>query len=188
MPVIKRYANRKLYDTEAKRYVTLEDLAEFVRNGEEVQVVDHVTGEDLTSTTLLQVIFDEQKKIAGLFPQVALTRLIRAGGTTVNSLRSRLGWLDPFQLVDDEIARRIQSLVEKGTLSVEEGIRLVDLLTRRSTRADVIHIPVQGEDEDGAEAAQDVATPVEEPADPAEVEALLRQVEALEQQLAQLKK
>jgi polyhydroxyalkanoate synthesis repressor PhaR len=180
MPVIKRYANRKLYDTEAKRYVTLDDLAEFVRNGEEVQVLDHVTGEDLTSITLLQVIFDEQKKIAGLFPQVALTRLIRAGGSTVNSLRSRFGSLDPFQLVDDEIARRIQALVEKGTLSAEEGIRLKDLLANRATRADVIHIPVQSDEEEAA--------PVEEPADPAEVEALLRQVEALEQQLAELKK
>lgn len=187
MPVIKRYANRKLYDTESKRYVTLEDLADFIRNGEEVQVVDHVTGEDLTSNILLQVIFEEQRKIAGLFPQVALTRLIRAGGSTVNSLRTRLGALDPFLLIDDEIARRIQAQVEKGTLSAEEGIRLTDLLARRSTRADVIHIPVQGEEGVEPEAAQTVA-PAEEPADPAEIEALLRQVEALEQQLAELKK
>ena len=58
MPVIKRYSNRKLYDTDAKHYVTLEDLANFVRKGEDVQVVDYTTGDDLTSMTLLQVIFE----------------------------------------------------------------------------------------------------------------------------------
>src|SRR5512135_361111 len=72
MPLIKRYANRKLYDTEAKRYVTLEDLAGFVRQGEDVRVVDHATGEDLTSQTLFQIIFEEEKKIGGLLPQVFL--------------------------------------------------------------------------------------------------------------------
>jgi len=117
MPVIKRYANRKLYDTEARRYVTLDDLADFIRKGEDVRVVDHVTGDDLTSITLLQVIFEEQKKIGGLMPQVLLTRLIRAGGNTMNDLWSRVSALDPFKVVDEEIHRRLKALVESGKLS-----------------------------------------------------------------------
>src|SRR5690242_18166651 len=143
MPVIKRYANRKLYDTEAKRYVTLEDLAEFIRQGEDVLVVDHATGENLTSQTLLQVVFEEEKKIGGLLPQVYLTRLIRAGSSTVSSLRSRLVALDPFQTVDEEIRRRLHSLVEQEQISEEEGLRLQNLLITRSSHPGAVNIPVQ---------------------------------------------
>src|SRR5512146_2240342 len=146
MPVIKRYANRKLYDTETKRYVTLEDLAEFVRRGEDVRVVDHATGEDLTSQTLLQVVFEEQKKIGGLLPQVFLTRLIRAGGSTMSALRSRLVALDPFQTVDEEIRRRMQSLVERGLLGEDEAQRLLGLLVNLATPPGAVHIPVRGEE------------------------------------------
>lgn len=59
--VIKRYANRKLYDTRDSRYVTLDRIAEFVRNGEEVKVLDNRTKHDLTKVTLAQIIYEEQK-------------------------------------------------------------------------------------------------------------------------------
>ncbi len=179
MPVIKRYANRKLYDTESKRYVTLDDVAEFIRQGDDVRVIDHVTGEDMTSTTLLQVIFEEEKKIGGLLPQVALTRLIRAGGEAVSSLRSRLAGIDPFQVIDEEIRRRVREQVRAGNLSEDEAARIIDLLTHKPPQADVIRIQVQGEEGEPAPAAEEV--------DPAEVEALLRQVETLERELEELK-
>lgn len=182
MPVIKRYANRKLYDTDAKRYVTLDDLAEFIRAGEDVRVVDHVSGEDLTSVTLMQVIFEEEKKIGGLLPQVMLTRLIRAGGSTVNTLRSRLSFLDPFQMVDEEIRKRVQALVEKGTLEEAEGQRIIDLLVKKPAQGEAVRIPVQGEDEFSESTAE-----TQDLADPQEVEALARQVEILEQELERLK-
>lgn len=179
MPLIKRYANRKLYDTDAKRYVTLDDLAGFIREGEEVRVVDHVTGDDLTSITLLQVIFEEQKKIGGLLPQVFLTRLIRAGGETVNTLRSRLSTL----VVDDEIRRRLAALVEAGKLSKEECARLGGLLLHKGTQADVVHIPLRQE----PAGVEDETKPGDEVVEPVEVNALLQQVETLEEELARLK-
>lgn len=181
MPVIKRYSNRKLYDTDAKHYVTLEDLADFIRKGEEVQVVDHNTGEDLTSLTLLQVIFEEEKKMGVLFPQVFLTRMIRAGGDTVNALRGRLASLDPFQVVDDEIHRRIQMLANQGRVTSEEANRIEDLLVRRPASAEGVRIPVKAEESESAIDATELA-------DPVEVETLTRQVELLEQQLDALKK
>jgi len=180
MPVIKRYSNRKLYDTDSKRYVTLEDLAEFIRQGEDVRVLDHVSGEDLTSTTLLQVIFEEQKKIGGLLPQVFLTRLIRAGGETFHSLRMRLTGLDPFQVIDDEIRRRLVTLVEAEKISQEESQHIQDLLVRKPAQVDVIHIPVQAEGPSEAEL-------VHENVNPEEVEELLHQIDVLEQELATLK-
>jgi polyhydroxyalkanoate synthesis repressor PhaR len=59
--VIKRYANRKLYDTQDSRYVTLDRIAELVRNGEDVKVLDNKSQKDLTKVTLAQIIYEEQK-------------------------------------------------------------------------------------------------------------------------------
>jgi polyhydroxyalkanoate synthesis repressor PhaR len=59
--VIKRYANRKLYDTHASRYVTLHQIAEYVKAGEEVQIVDNTTKEDLTRVTLAQILYERER-------------------------------------------------------------------------------------------------------------------------------
>lgn len=183
MPVIKRYSNRKLYDTDSKRYVTLEDLAEFIRRGEDVRVVDHVSGDDLTSMTLLQVVFEEEKKISGLLPSVLLARLIRAGGDTVSTLRSRLAAIDPFQMVDEEIRRRVRGLVEQERITEEESARWLDLLlTHRAAPGEAVTIPVQAE-----EPAEVPAAVAEPPVDTQEINALQKQVEQLEQELARLK-
>jgi len=77
---IKRYSNRKLYDTQDKQYVTLGDVAGFVRNGEEVKVTDHVSGADLTSVTLAQIIFEEEKRNSRLGVE-GLRRIIQHGLT-----------------------------------------------------------------------------------------------------------
>ncbi len=60
--VIKRYANRKLYDTRDSRYVTLLQIAEFVRGGEDVSIIDNTTKEDLTNVTLAQIVYEEERK------------------------------------------------------------------------------------------------------------------------------
>ena len=90
MPIIKRYPNRKLYDTEAKRYVTLDSITQMIHEGQEVQVVDHETGEDLTNLTLSQIIFEQEKKGSGLLPRALLTNLVRAGGDTFEQVRRAL--------------------------------------------------------------------------------------------------
>lgn len=59
---IKRYANRKLYDTKDSKYVTLQQIATFVREGEDVRIIDNTTKEDLTNVTLAQIIYEEEKK------------------------------------------------------------------------------------------------------------------------------
>lgn len=80
MIVIKKYENRRLYDTASSRYVNLEDVTEMVREGEEVQVVDAKTGEDLTRVILTQIIVEGAKdKDAGL-PTDMLRQIIMASG------------------------------------------------------------------------------------------------------------
>lgn len=73
--VIKRYSNRKLYDTKDSRYVTLLQIAEMVRTGEEVQIIDNNTKEDLTEVTLAQIIYEEQKQKATSSRNVPLQTL-----------------------------------------------------------------------------------------------------------------
>jgi polyhydroxyalkanoate synthesis repressor PhaR len=90
MPVIKRYPNRKLYDTEAKRYVTLDHIALLIQANEEVVVIDYESGEDLTNLTLSQIIFEQEKKGSGLLSRSLLTNLIRTGGDTLDQVRRAL--------------------------------------------------------------------------------------------------
>jgi polyhydroxyalkanoate synthesis repressor PhaR len=76
--VIKRYSNRKLYDTKDSRYVTLLQIAEMVRTGEEVQIIDNNTKDDLTEVTLAQIIYEEQKSHSRNVPLQTLKDLIHA--------------------------------------------------------------------------------------------------------------
>jgi polyhydroxyalkanoate synthesis repressor PhaR len=76
--VIKRYSNRKLYDTKDSRYVTLLQIAGMVREGEEVQIIDNNTKDDLTEVTLAQIIYEEQKAHSRSVPLQTLKELIHA--------------------------------------------------------------------------------------------------------------
>jgi len=77
--VIKRYSNRKLYDTQESRYVTLEELEEMIRGGREVSVIDASSGEDLTSVTLTQIILEHERNHRGTLPTGFLHQLIKHG-------------------------------------------------------------------------------------------------------------
>lgn len=80
--IIKRYTNRKLYDTVESRYVTLEEIADMVKNGTEVKIIDNRSKDDLTSITLAQIIFEEEKR-QGQMPLGVLKRIIQGGGGAV---------------------------------------------------------------------------------------------------------
>jgi polyhydroxyalkanoate synthesis repressor PhaR len=129
MPLIKRYANRKLYNTETKQYITLEGIADLIRRGQDVQVVDNATGEDLTALTLSQIIFEQEKKQGGFLPRSVLTGLVQAGGDTITNLRHSLaGSLGLMRQIDFEIERRIKTLIKQGDITEEEGQHLLNKL------------------------------------------------------------
>jgi polyhydroxyalkanoate synthesis repressor PhaR len=77
--VIKRYSNRKLYDTQESRYVTLEEIEEMIRGGREISVVDATSGEDLTSVTLTQIILENERNRRANLPSAFLHQLIKHG-------------------------------------------------------------------------------------------------------------
>lgn len=83
--VIKRYGSRKLYDTEESRYVSLEEIGDWVRAGQQVQVVDNQSGEDVTAHTLTQVILEEGRRGGAAFSADFLHDLIRRGERVVTS-------------------------------------------------------------------------------------------------------
>ncbi len=88
--VIRKYANRRLYDTSTSQYVTLARVAELVRQGREVQVVDARTGQDLTKSVLLQIIFESEQE-AALLPVSFLRKVIEASGAAAaDSFRNML--------------------------------------------------------------------------------------------------
>ena len=84
--LIKKYPNRRLYDTKTSVYITLADVKKLVVEGEEFQVVDAKTGEDLTRSILLQIILEEEAAGAPMFSSDVLTQFIRSYGNTMQGM------------------------------------------------------------------------------------------------------
>ena len=180
MPLIKRYPNRKLYDTEAKKYITLNGIAELIRNGADVQVIDHTSEEDLTAVTLTQIIFEQEKKKSGFLPTAVLTGLVQSGGQTLNSLRrSLISPLDLLNHVDIEIDKRLGGLVARGELAKEEASKL---------RAKLLSDPVRTTEEINEATLEDIEQAVRARGIPTkdEVDALIDQLDDLTQKIGSL--
>ncbi|NTU63515.1 MAG: hypothetical protein HGB05_08950 [Chloroflexi bacterium] len=129
MPLIKRYANRKLYDTESKRYITLDGIAEMIRQQQDVKVVDHETGEDITALTQAQIIFEQERKLRSGIPRTVFTNIIQTSSDTLSQVWHAL--IPPEELkkaVDVEIEKRVQVLMKAGQMSDDDGLRMLDLL------------------------------------------------------------
>jgi len=99
--IIKRYANRKLYDTEHSRYVTLDQISEMIRNGDDVKIVDNKTKEDLTTVTLAQIIFEEEKKQRSFLPLGAMRNIIQSGGEWFAEAQRRVQSILPGKRKED---------------------------------------------------------------------------------------
>lgn len=129
--LIKRYPNRKLYNTDAKRYITLDSIADMIRDGYDVEVRDHESGEDLTGVTLSQIIFEHEKKDNAYLPSILLTNLIRASGDTFGYVkRSFQASLNAVRALEAEVDHRIDALVRRGEMAEDEAARLREELSR----------------------------------------------------------
>jgi polyhydroxyalkanoate synthesis repressor PhaR len=179
MPVIKRYPNRKLYDTEEKQYITLDGIAALIRDGQDVTVIDHATSEDLTALTLSQVVFEQQKKHSGYLPYSVLTGLIQAGGETLGTLRRSLSSaLGLARFVDEEIDRRVQRLVNQGDLTQDEGQLLLEKLLAPEQRFSDSALPGEHELE---KFLQDRGVPTR-----SEIQRILTQLDGLAEKIERL--
>ncbi len=123
MPVvIKRYSNRKLYNTTSKRYITLDEIEGLIRQQQDVKVIDNESGNDITAMTLSQIILESEKNQAGSLPTNLLFSLVQSGGVRIDELRRNIfNSLNLTHHYDVEIERRVNRLIDQGELSAEEG-------------------------------------------------------------------
>lgn len=122
--VIKKYGNRRLYDTLGSRYVNLDDIAAMIREGKQVQVVDVKTGEDLTRFTLAQIITEDAKETPAGLPLELLRQLIVASDQTG---REFIMWylksaFDTYRTVQDAVQSRIGTM-QSAIMSPVESVK-----------------------------------------------------------------
>jgi polyhydroxyalkanoate synthesis repressor PhaR len=149
--LIKRYANRKLYNTESSRYITLKGISELIREGRDVKVIDNESGEEITPIVLSQILVDDQKQHherpgSNALPGQVLSQLIQKGGDALYGMLRRgvddaqeniaelrdnvRRWIQPpgHAVEPNEITRAVQD-------SVERVLRVLDLPTRSDLEA-----------------------------------------------------
>jgi polyhydroxyalkanoate synthesis repressor PhaR len=118
--VIKRYTNRKLYDKQESRYVTLEEIARLVREGEDVAVIDNETEEDLTAVTFAQIILEEEKRKTNIISVPFLRKLIRSGEARVQDFSEALGDLT------EKAGERVREVMEGGGKAIGDSLSFLD--------------------------------------------------------------
>ncbi len=104
--IIKRYQNRKLYDTQQSCYVTLDDIAKMIRTNEEVMVIDNKSKNDITAATLTQIIFEAEKKASQYAPLFTLREIIQTGNGSISNYLAKLG-----AFPQDYMTKQVQNMV-----------------------------------------------------------------------------
>jgi polyhydroxyalkanoate synthesis repressor PhaR len=127
--LVKRYGSRKLYDTEESRYVSLGEIAVFIRRGQEVRVLDNASSDDVTGQTLSQVILDEARHGASAVTSDLLHKMIRLGGEAVSTgveqlqqqmqrlVQASVGRIQPLRRAREEMAE-----LRKGIEALEQSL------------------------------------------------------------------
>ena len=133
MHKIKRYANRKLYDTKSKKYVSLDIIANMLKDGEEISVLDNETGKDITAATVSQILARTKKGQTDNGASNVMIQLLRKGpGTLVDYGKKYISlWDRALTMADEEIDRLVERLVKEKEITPSEGSRLKkDMLDR----------------------------------------------------------
>jgi len=107
--LIKRYASRRLYNTETSDYVTLEDIAGFIHHGREVQIIDLKTGDDLTRQYLLQIVAEHESKGESVLPVDVLTDLVRSYTSGMQSIMPQF-LASSFEMLRNSQAKMVENL------------------------------------------------------------------------------
>ncbi|HXM57128.1 MAG TPA: polyhydroxyalkanoate synthesis regulator DNA-binding domain-containing protein [Candidatus Dormibacteraeota bacterium] len=128
--LIKKYANRKLYDTQTSRYITLDGISQLVREGRDIQVVDRDTGRDLTPLILSQIVVGEEKRNE---EEDGDSTLHDRGQALFDYVRRTLS--GPAALVSSRVERGRSELEELVDLAVEQALTRLSIPTRRDLDA-----------------------------------------------------
>src|SRR6201985_2397129 len=125
--IIKRYQNRKLYDTQQSCYVTLDDIAKMIRSSEDVMVIDNKTKNDITAATLTQIIFEAEKKASQYAPLFTLREIIQNGNGSISSYLAKLGAF-PQDYAEKQAAAQAEAAqkLEHGKTSFDDMKKSLD--------------------------------------------------------------
>ena len=131
---IKRYANRKLYDTQSKKYVTLDKIATLLKAGEAVSVLDNTTGEDITAATISQILARSKTGQTDHGASNVMIQLLRKGpGTLVDYGKKYISlWDRALTMADEEIERLVERLVKEEEITPSEGKNLKKEMLNRA--------------------------------------------------------
>ena len=146
--LIKRYENRKLYDTEASAYVSLADVAALVRRGETVEVIDKATGKDLTAQILTQIILDEGKRGQSAISTEVLHDLVRRSNEMIDS---------GIEQIKSSVDNLVQSSLGRVN-KLFQGAPPTELAQLRDQLNHLEHLLTQVLGEDGQAATEDEAS------------------------------
>ncbi|MBF0302850.1 MAG: hypothetical protein HQK73_07405 [Desulfamplus sp.] len=126
MHLIKKYANRKLYDTNEKKYVTMKHISEMIKSGKDVSIIDNETNEDLTSSIVSSLMGKDSGETGESLSSSLLIQLFRKGsGALTDYAKKYLSiWQNAFTLAEDELDNMLKSLVKNNEISRTEGSRL----------------------------------------------------------------
>jgi polyhydroxyalkanoate synthesis repressor PhaR len=183
--LIKRYASRRLYNTETSDYVTLEDIAGFIRDGREVQIVDLKSGDDLTRQYLLQIVAEHESKGESMLPVSILTDLVRSYTTQATSVVPQF-LAASFEMFRDGQSKWMENFSAMNPMAKMPGFEVMQAQQEAFLKAMTGGImPGAGTAGDGAGAAKSAAG---KPAgsDGDDLDAIRRQLADLQQKLSKL--
>jgi polyhydroxyalkanoate synthesis repressor PhaR len=188
--IIKKYANRRLYNTQTSSYVTLDHLCEMVKEGTEFEVRDARTGDDITRSVLTQIIFEEEGKGQNLLPIRFLRQLIRFYGDSLQAFVP--GYLDlsmeSFTKNQEAMKNRVAEAFGGGTSAIEAMTRQNLAMFERAMKMFTPFVPPTGRGPNEPDAAARPTNGTGEtkakPSD--EIGELKDEIEAMRRQLAEL--
>lgn len=168
--LIKRYASRRLYNTETSDYVTLEDIAGFIRDGREVQIVDLKSGDDLTRQYLLQIVADHESRGESVLPIAVLTDLVRSYTTQAQSV------VPEFLASSFEMLQQGQSKMMDNMVAIHPMASMPGFEAMRAQQQAFFAAMTGG-----------IAAPSDEAPEPSEADAApAEELDAIKRQLAEL--
>jgi len=178
--LIKRYASRRLYNTETSDYVTLEDIAAFIREGREVQIIDLKSGDDLTRQYLLQIVAEHESRGESVLPVDVLTDLVRSYTTQAQSVVPQF-LAASFQMLREGQSKMLENLASfPNPMSKMPGFEVLQRQQQAFMKTMMGGWTDQGED------AGEAQTETTKPAGRDDLDAIKKQLAELQAKLAKL--
>lgn len=178
--LVKRYASRRLYNTETSDYVTLEDIAGFIRAGREVQIIDLKSGDDLTRQYLLQIVAEHESKGDTVLPTNVLTDLVRSYTSNIQSVVPQF-LSASFEMLRDGQSKVIENIgAIPNPLTAMPGFEMMRKSQEAFMKTMMGGVPGWG----GSGPAREAPEPVQTPAD--ELAEIKKQFAELQNKLSKL--